>query len=309
MFIIAYIPVLHNGYIQFLNNYIGPNKENDLPAAHTLLLIDTEIFPENRALLKDLRAVDISIMRKQIANLYPHVQVEICDKKTLSHWQKALQSSEDLSDEEAQPIIMPKEQINEQLLERYFPKLWQDRELRVTFVDIFLRWDSKRSQSREDISPAQHITDSEFDMQIMNRVQQNGQRSLDWWRQVGAAVVVQKGENREIAILSRNTHLPYDQQPYIDGDPRADFSSGVCIEFASSIHAEALAVAMAANQGLSMQNAWVYVSTFPCPVCAKLLAKTGISKLFYADGYSLIHGQEILENAGIEIIQVKNKTT
>jgi dCMP deaminase len=291
--LIAYIPVLHNGYLQMLAT-ITEKYGN----AGTIALIDSDVFPEKRSLVKDLRAIESKIMQDQLLNLQKtlglELEVEIVSKAVVSDWAEALQK------ELPAHILMPREQINEELLDLYLPELNESEQLE--FIDIFLRWDAKRSQSREDVHPAEKISYETFDVEVMRQTQFEASKSLDWWRQVGAVLVIP--EEQRIAIIARNTHVPYDQQPYVLGDPRADFSSGQCIEVASSIHAEALIVATAAQNGLSTKGTWMYATTFPCPVCAKLLAKTGISKLFYAEGYSLIHGQEILENAGIEIIQV-----
>lgn len=299
--LVAYIPVLHNGYLEMLATI-----KKKYGGVGTIALVDRDVFPDKRSLVKDLRAVDSNLMREQLLavqkTLGLEIEVQVLNKAGMAGWTDSLQQQ--LPDR----ILMPREELNEELLNQYLPELKDAKQLE--FVDIFLRWDAKRSQSRQDVHPAEIISHDEFDIAVMRQAQDEAEKSLDWWRQVGAALVLPAGQasNQEdthkIAIIARNTHLPYDQQPYVHGDPRADFSSGQCIEVASSIHAEALIVATAAQNGISTQGAWLYVTTFPCPVCAKLVAKTGISKLFYAEGYSLIQGQEILENAGIEIIQV-----
>jgi dCMP deaminase len=299
--LIAYIPVLHNGYLQMLATI----KKKYGPVGK-IILIDRDIFPDKRSLVKDLRAVDSNLMQEQLLGLQKtlalHIEVKVINQASLRDWVDSLQKA--CPDH----VLMPREQLNEELLELYLPDFKNFKQLE--FVDIFLRWDAKRSQSREDVHPAEIISYDEFDVAVMRQTQNEAAKSLDWWRQVGAALVLPAGQasnkqdSHKIAIIARNTHLPFDQQPYVLGDPRADFSSGQCIEVASSIHAEALIIATAAKNGLSTKGAWMYVTTFPCPVCAKLLAKTGITKLFYKEGYSLIQGQEILESAEIEIIQV-----
>lgn len=307
--VVAYIPVVHAGYTSFLGEFADRcNKIKEqkikkhtidtqkIDTHTTLFLIDPTLFPENRALVKDLRALSPEIVKSQLQVIFPRLQIQVMQPSSLL--------VEELASFDQ--IVMPDEQINHDLLERYF---YDQTEIKLNkkdihFRPIFLRWDAKKSQSRKDVHPAGKISTLEFDTQVMKQAFAAATTSLDWWRQVGAALVVQEKNAPKIALIARNTHLPYDQQPYIDGDPRADFSSGVCIEAASSIHAEAQLVAMAAKQGICMNGAWVYVTTFPCPVCARLLAKTGISRLYYAQGYSLIKGQEVLEHEGIELIQV-----
>ena len=50
-----------------------------------------------------------------------------------------------------------------------------------------------------------------------------------------------------------------------------------------------------------------FVSTFPCPVCAKSIAVAGIKKVYYCQGYSLLDAEDILRPYGVELIFVKMK--
>jgi dCMP deaminase len=48
----------------------------------------------------------------------------------------------------------------------------------------------------------------------------------------------------------------------------------------------------------------MYVTDFPCPPCAKLIAGAGIAKLYFRSGYAVLDGQEVLEAAGVELLKV-----
>ena len=63
-------------------------------------------------------------------------------------------------------------------------------------------------------------------------------------------------------------------------------------------------MANAAREGVATAGAVVYVTDFPCPPCAKLLAGAGIATLYYRDGYAVVDGQDVLEAAGVEIVRV-----
>jgi len=89
------------------------------------------------------------------------------------------------------------------------------------------------------------------------------------------------------------------------GDPRSNFDYGEQPEIYLSIHAEADIIAQVANRGISLQGSGIFVTTFPCPNCARLLVRAGIKKLFYTQGYSKLDAEEILKSAGVEIILVK----
>lgn len=321
--VVLYMPVVHNGYVAFLQKIA--KRHQGLNKKIVIYLVSSAVFPEYRALVKDLRAMPVAVLKKQLGIVlqeYPDLavydsEIRVVDAMSMSSENKVVPGAELASADE---VIFPDEELSHNLYETYLVDFVPKE--KVTYEGIFLRWDAKKSQSRSDVHPSQKITSEEFHKTIMTQAMSEASHSLDWWRQVGAALVVSNSvvSNSDIAIpknqavtntsaqvpllVARNTHLPYDQQPYVDGDPRADYSSGEHIEMATSIHAEAFVVAQAAQKGISLQGASLYVTTFPCPVCARLLAKTGISKIFYSEGYSLLHGQEILEHAGIELIQV-----
>lgn len=71
------------------------------------------------------------------------------------------------------------------------------------------------------------------------------------------------------------------------------------------IHAETNAVLKAAREGVSTQDAKVYVTLSPCVPCAAMLINAGISKLIYKDLYRDDSGVQLLLKAGISVEQLK----
>ena len=70
------------------------------------------------------------------------------------------------------------------------------------------------------------------------------------------------------------------------------------------MHAEAAVVAGAARDGISLAGADLYTTTFPCPACARLAAGAGFRRCFFAGGYSVLDGEEVLRAAGVRLIWV-----
>jgi dCMP deaminase len=70
------------------------------------------------------------------------------------------------------------------------------------------------------------------------------------------------------------------------------------------LHAEASIIAAAARDGVSLRGADLYVTTFPCPSCARLIAQAGFARCFFAGPYSVLDGEEVLRAAGIELLWV-----
>ncbi len=57
------------------------------------------------------------------------------------------------------------------------------------------------------------------------------------------------------------------------------------IEFSRSVHAEMAALLDAARRGVSVQNAVLYTSTFPCHNCAKHIVAAGITRVVFIEPY------------------------
>ena len=55
-------------------------------------------------------------------------------------------------------------------------------------------------------------------------------RSVDWWRQVGAAIRFADGRTAS----ATNEHLPHELSAYAAGDPRGNFFKGVHLEISTA---------------------------------------------------------------------------
>jgi dCMP deaminase len=69
------------------------------------------------------------------------------------------------------------------------------------------------------------------------------------------------------------------------------------------IHAEANAIAKLASSHESGCNAYMYVTHAPCIECAKLIATSGISRVYYKTKYRNEDGLEFLRKCNVEIIK------
>src|SRR3990167_6768468 len=81
-----------------------------------------------------------------------------------------------------------------------------------------------------------------------------------------------------------------------------NLTGGKEIEKVCSIHAESSAVAICASKGSSIKGASVYVTTFPCLICVRLLVKCEIGRLYYMSDY--MGGNEGLALFGANNIDV-----
>jgi len=272
--VVAYVPVLHDGYKKFFD------KHSDIKS---LYLIGSDVSADFKALTKDLRALKPETVRQAIIGWNIFDNIVVASKKNLIDLAKSHTD-----------IVLPNDEIMREISNNYFTKN------KVVFDDVFLRWDKHKSTEETAVEIDQIISDKDSDQKIIALLKEEANKSSDWWRRVGAAIV----HDDEIVLISHNRHVPSEHMPYQDGDPRCDFSKGVNLELSTAIHAEAGLIAEAAMKGISLKGTSMYVTTFPCPPCAKLIAYSGISKLYYSGGYGVLDGERILKSKGVKIIFV-----
>jgi len=89
------------------------------------------------------------------------------------------------------------------------------------------------------------------------------------------------------------------------GCQRADTSipSGERHELCRGLHAEQNAIIHAAYHGIQIEGATLYCTNKPCVICSKMIINAGIKKIFYGAGYDDILADQMLEEAGIEIVR------
>ncbi len=274
--VISYIPAIHKGYVDFFKKYF----------AGTLYILAEDLVREVPRMERDIRAVQPKEIKALLEGLKIFEKIIVLDRATLPELQS-----------DSAPIVMPDEDVNRHFATEYLA------DKKVEFVSIFLRWDKQISTKEMEVPPDRVISQAEADKELMGAAFKEAEKSPDWWRQIGALAV----RDGKVLILAYNKPLPskdYTFGPF--GDPRANFDAGVSFELVKTIHAEAAVISEAARGGTSLDGATLYVTTFPCPVCAKSIAAAGIKKLFYSKGYSLLDAEDVLKAYGVEIVMVRN---
>jgi len=81
---------------------------------------------------------------------------------------------------------------------------------------------------------------------------------------------------------------------------------GLASENQDLIHAEQMVVNRALNFGISLKNATVYVTRFPCNRCSSLLVEQGITRIFYMSDHFTGGNSSLnfLEKQGVTVIQL-----
>lgn len=274
--ILAYVPVVHEGYIGLFHSHI-----NDGTVAYVM---GEDLISELDYSRKEIRAIAPHQAAACLGSLLPSMHIGVMDAEDLTRLSDMISI-----------VFMPDEDISRVIAKKYFSG--KD----VRFEKVFLRWDRDYTLKENEIQPDRIVERNEFVQEVMSLAYQESQRSSDWWRQIGAIAVV----DGEVDLIAHNRHLPSPHSPYIFGDPRNTLKKGIHIELSTAIHAEAAIIAEAARMGRPLYGASLFVTTFPCPPCAKLIACSGIKKLYFREGYSMLDALEILKSHGVEIIWVK----
>ncbi len=276
---VAYIPVLHKGYVDFVASFSKKGVTELYLISDGILASHKELDYINR---KDrIRALPHEMMKQQLSLIAPVPVFSLTTETILQ-----------LRDERA-TLLMPREDINIFLAETYFgghP---------IEYENVFLRW-NKSNLGEEKEPQTEHVSLSVFEREVLLRMQTEGARSTDWWRQVGAALV----RGGEVLAISHNEHLPEEELPNIFGDARSLFKKGVNVNYVTTAHAEASAIAESARLGKTTEGATLFTTDFPCPYCARVIAKAGIKKLYYLKGYAILGGDDFFKEMGIEAIKV-----
>ncbi len=275
--LIAYVPVIHNGYLELF-------KRRAFEVDQLIILGDDLVLQYMPR--KEIRALSAYKARQLICALGFFKEVLIMD----------LYNFLDIKFEGNRLIIISDEVCR---------KFADDNKLRekakeLIFDTAFLRWDEKSVFSKSDVV-VDRVSEEGTDQRRMRMASEESDFTSDWWRQVGCVLV----KDNLVIFRTHNKHLPSEYTPYLVGDPRDFIQAGKNSEIASALHCEQEAIAWAANEGVSLKGTSLYVTVFPCPVCAKLIAHSGVSKVFYLTGHASLDGVEVLKSKGVEIILVK----
>ena len=84
--------------------------------------------------------------------------------------------------------------------------------------------------------------------------------------------------------------------------------SGERHELCRGIHAEQNAIIQAGYHGVSVKDAVLFCTNLPCSICAKMIINAGIKKIYYQTGYADKISQDMLKEAGVEVVKYEDKT-
>lgn len=274
---IAYVPVLHEGYIRFFTEHPG--------ATIVLLTRDSiaSLGNEFEYLTKKdmLRAVEDNLMERALGAIFQGRRVCIYEE-----WA-----------DDTDHVAMPDEDVSHAFAWKYLGGS------EVRFSSIFLRYDRVRAQQKENaLSLARVSLDTRsFETRMLKKAVAEAGKSFDWWRQVGCVLA----KDGKALLWAHNQHIPEEQWPNSYGDPRSLFKSGEAIDVSTAQHAESRLIGEAARRGIKTEGADLFITTFPCVPCMEHVGSAGIKRLFFMEGSYGLNSREVLDLYGIEAIHVE----
>lgn len=267
--IVCYVPVIHTGYLEFFAS--NPDAVIHVLGNDVLRKRFDYLRKDIRALAPDAAASIVRGMGRE---------ADIVGEADLAAMLKNEQ------------LIMPDDDISQSLIQEFGLK-------DVRLDPVFLRWDRKATETNQEVQPDRTVN-VPAENTIVAALYAEASKSTNWWRNVAAALV----DDGKVVALTHNSSVPTEYSSMIDGDPRITAHRGINIDTSLDIHAEAQLIGGAAKRGEKLNGASLYVSTFPCPTCAKLIAASGIKQCYFVEGYATVDGQSILKANGVEIIKV-----
>ena len=273
--LVLYVPVIHEGYLRFFKKYAD--------TVEIAYIVSAELVKEHTFLEREIRAVDPVTIRSLVESMRIFKDVRLLDAEAA----KSLNTAE-------VEVVTADEQISQRIAAAHFPNA------HLIIDTIFLRWDEASVKSDKIPAFARASSDS-FDISMMQRGKDLATKSADWWRRVGAVLV----KDGEVILEAWNSHVPSEHAPYAHGDPRDVVQAGTHPEIATTLHSEQRIITEAAKRGISLEGTSLYTTVFPCAMCAKLVAYSGISKCFYASGHASLDGESVMKSQNVELVFVQ----
>lgn len=90
------------------------------------------------------------------------------------------------------------------------------------------------------------------------------------------------------------------------GDSCENVPSGSSYEKCRAVHAELNAIISAANNGVKISGAEMYLTTTPCVFCSRAIINAGITKVYALTYYPQQQAIELLADGGVDVVVVNS---
>jgi deoxycytidylate deaminase len=193
----------------------------------------------------------------------------------------------------------------------YTSMYWEavNRNIPVTLLSPFCsEQEAKRFERKMsiDITTFNKKMKKYSDSELLHIARKVRNASWDWIGQVGAVLA----KNGKILSVGFNRVLPYQAYQMHFGSLREKIFTPAqeMIETQMTNHAECEILEDVRRRKITLKGSTLYINLFPCPVCAKMLARSEISGIVYREDHNLGNdfGYKVLELSGKNIRRIVN---
>jgi dCMP deaminase len=132
---------------------------------------------------------------------------------------------------------------------------------------------------------------------FMNIAQEVATRSTCNRKHIGAVII------RDKTILSTGYNGSIRGLPHCD-EVGHEMENDHCVR---TIHAEANAIVQAAKNGVAIDGGEIFITASPCYNCFKMIANSGIRKIFFGEFYRDERIHNLSLKLGIELIDMSKE--
>ena len=180
-------------------------------------------------------------------------------------------------------LVMPDEFLMRELADRADPAARE----RIVWRRTFLRWDREWSKPQAVESAMTEAPDGA--REAMRTARLEAGESSDWWRQVGAVLRLRDGRE----LTGHNHHHLATTRPTSTAT-RATTTRAASGGPVNRCARRGVRPPAAARAGASTEGSTMFVTTFPCPACARLIAMSGVAECWFEADYADLAGEQVL---------------
>lgn len=140
------------------------------------------------------------------------------------------------------------------------------------------------------------------DEQLLAIAQQASRCSCDYTHQVGAALA----KDGRFVLAAHNRVVPYPTYTLHHGATKEkQLAPPHDLNNFDTNHAEVELVLKAAQKKIDLSNTSLYINLLPCPICARMIARSPINRIVYQHDHSKGYGYKLLTASGKQVERIE----
>ncbi len=142
------------------------------------------------------------------------------------------------------------------------------------------------------------------DKELLEFTALRARHSFDYTFQTGAVLV----KDGQVLAAAHNRILPYETYMLHKGASKEKhLTPPHDLNHFDTNHAEVELILTALDQSLDLTNTSLYINLLPCPICARMLARTPIKEIVYQHDHSQGYGFKLLTQTGKTLRRIATK--